>query len=202
MDNPPVNLSGIAIGDGTITSTEAFNQLPVVTVLETYPQIIGYDPQVFEYFQTQCVRDSLMCSRNAHLFFRSELCGYNLTLKYPQPEHFPTLNAPTPPGIPSDTYDAKLTKKRSILDVQEQLVAKLRKREGAPLEHGERLRAHDMWKRNLAGRANGTIDPWYQCDLYDEMLDYALNFTFPWCTYLLFPLALSSPTFFLYSINP
>jgi hypothetical protein len=36
-------------------------------------------------------------------------------------------------------------------------------------------------KSGLAGRANGTIDPWYGCALYDEMIDYALNFTSPWC---------------------
>ena len=53
MDNPPVNLARIAIGDGVLTSVEAFMELPVVSVLETYPQIIGYDIQVFEYFQEQ-----------------------------------------------------------------------------------------------------------------------------------------------------
>ncbi|KAF8555516.1 hypothetical protein OG21DRAFT_1438730, partial [Imleria badia] len=99
-------------------------------VLETYPQIIGYDTQVFEYFQEQ-----------------SALCGYNLTLKYPQPEHFPTL---TPiPASASAAFSGKF-------------VTELRKREseGALLEHDERLRARDVWKRDLAGRANGTIDSW------------------------------------------
>ncbi|KAF8551345.1 alpha/beta-hydrolase, partial [Imleria badia] len=43
MDNPPVNLSRIAIGDGSIASGKVFGLLPVVSVLETYPQIIGYD---------------------------------------------------------------------------------------------------------------------------------------------------------------
>jgi carboxypeptidase D len=28
-------------------------------------------------------------------------------------------------------------------------------------------------------RANGTIDPFYGC-LLDELIDYAVNFTFPW----------------------
>lgn len=55
MDNPPVTLAGIAIGDGSITSIETFMEVPVLTVLETYPQIIGYDTQVFEYFQEQYV---------------------------------------------------------------------------------------------------------------------------------------------------
>ena len=35
-------------------------------------------------------------------------------------------------------------------------------------------------KRDLSGRANGTIDPWYGCFIYDEMIDYALNYTYPW----------------------
>lgn len=35
-------------------------------------------------------------------------------------------------------------------------------------------------KRDLTERANGTLDPWYGCDLFDEMWDYAFNFTFPW----------------------
>jgi len=186
MDNPPVNLSRIAIGDGTLGSLETGTELPVITVLETYPQIIGYDTQVFEYFQEQYVQDSRIYV-NTYVLFRSKLCGYNLKLQYPQPAHFPTLKAPIPDNSTAspDKYNAKLTKKRFVREVQDRLVAKLRRRrsEGALLEHGARLRARDMWKRDLAGRANGTIDPWYQCDLYSEMIEYAINFTFPWCTY-------------------
>jgi carboxypeptidase D len=72
MKNPPVTLAKIAIGDGTIASGETFELLPVVStlladgvlhnvhilqvsVLETYPQIIGYDTDVFEYFREQFV---------------------------------------------------------------------------------------------------------------------------------------------------
>ena len=72
-------------------------------------------------------------------------------------------------------------------EAQERLTARLKVRDSSPLEHGEILRARDGWKRDLASRANGTIDPWYECDLYTEMLDYAINFTFPWC---MFPLLL------------
>ncbi|KAI9568043.1 Alpha/Beta hydrolase protein [Boletus coccyginus] len=167
LDSPPVNLSRIAIGDGTLTSVGTFLELPVITVLETYPQIIGYDTQVFEYFQEQ-----------------SELCGYNLSLQYPQPAHFPTLSTPALLNFTASSgkYEAKLTKKRFAGELRDRIVAKLRRRgsEGALLEYGERHGARDMWKRDLAGRANGTIDPWYQCDLYSEMIDYAINFTFPW----------------------
>jgi carboxypeptidase D len=126
---------------------------------------------------------------NAYFLFRSALCGYNLSLQYPQPEHFPTLNAPIPDS-PSASSGTKLTKKQFMLEMQDRLVAELRKRESedALLEHSERLRARDMWKRDLAGRANGTIDPWYLCDVYTEMIDYAINFTFPWCTYPFLPI--------------
>ncbi|KAG6374652.1 Alpha/Beta hydrolase protein [Boletus reticuloceps] len=171
MDKPPVNLARIAIGDGVLGSIEEFLELPVITVLETYPQIIGYDPQVFEYFQEQ-----------------STLCGYNLTLQYPQPEHFPSLNAPVPfssSGL-SIGYDAKLTKRQLMLEIEDRLVTKLRAREGALLARGERRRARNTWKRNLAGLPNGTIDPYYECDLWDEMVDYAVNFTFPWSSGRLF----------------
>ena len=60
MENPPVNLAGIAIGDGSIASVETFLLLPVVSVLETYPQIIGYDTNVLEYFREQCVKTYTM----------------------------------------------------------------------------------------------------------------------------------------------
>ncbi|KAG8220809.1 Alpha/Beta hydrolase protein [Butyriboletus roseoflavus] len=167
MDNPPVNLARIAIGDGSIASGETFLLLPVVSVLETYPQIIGYDHDVLEYFHEQ-----------------SSLCGYNLTLQYPQPEPFPTLtfipgNNPLSTTASSGKYNSKLTKQEFMLEAQNRFAAKLTKRDGA-LSKRERIRARDAWKRSLAGRPNGTIDPWYGCDLYDEMLDYAVNFTFPW----------------------
>lgn len=37
-------------------------------------------------------------------------------------------------------------------------------------------------KRDLSGRANGTIDPFYGCFLMSEVYDYANNFSFPWST--------------------
>ncbi|KAH0836523.1 Alpha/Beta hydrolase protein [Lanmaoa asiatica] len=167
MENPPVNLARIAMGDGSIASGETFELLPVVSVLETYPQIIGYDTDVLEYFREQ-----------------TSLCGYDLTLQYPQPEPFPTLtfipgNNPVSSGASSGKYKAKFTKQEFILEAQNRFAAKLTKRDAA-LSKRERIRARETWKRDLVDRANGTIDSWYGCDLYDEMLDYAVNFTFPW----------------------
>ena len=49
--------------------------------------------------------------------------------------------------------------------------------------HGRRdawLRERRAARRDLTHRANGTIDPFYLCDTFDEMIDYALNFSAPW----------------------
>jgi len=37
-----------------------------------------------------------------------------------------------------------------------------------------------QWKRDLINRPNGTLDPHYGCFLWEEMTDYAVNFSFPW----------------------
>ncbi|KAI0681923.1 Alpha/Beta hydrolase protein [Cytidiella melzeri] len=55
LTDPPVNLTKIAVGDGTIGSAIVFEILPTLTVIETYPQLIGYVPDVYNYFKTQYV---------------------------------------------------------------------------------------------------------------------------------------------------
>ncbi|KAG2747251.1 alpha/beta-hydrolase [Suillus brevipes Sb2] len=172
MENPPITLAKIAIGDGAIASGETFELLPVLSVIETYPQVIGYDTDVFEYFREQ-----------------EELCGYDIVLEYPQNGHFPTLNYtsganPNTSGMSaSGRYRARqgrFSKNLFLAEMEQRYNARLAKRDTSNLSKHERLRARDAWKRDLAGRANGTIDTWYGCDVYDEMLDYAINFTFPW----------------------
>lgn len=49
----------------------------------------------------------------------------------------------------------------------------------------ERLAKRDQWKRDLSGRPNGTLDPFYLCDLLDEVADYALNFSLPWSEFMI-----------------
>ncbi|KAJ7769354.1 alpha/beta-hydrolase [Mycena metata] len=161
--NPPVNLTKMIVGDGTLGSAATFLYVPTVTTIETYPQLIGYDADVFNYFRTQ-----------------EHLCGYDLNFTYPQNGHFPTLKDPSfgsaifgPPG-------AQKARKLSLKTLAKQNgrlsgVSQVDKRE---LTHLEERR--NSWKRDLAGRANGTLDPWYGCFIYDELLDYASNFSFPW----------------------
>ncbi|KAF8917843.1 alpha/beta-hydrolase [Mucidula mucida] len=79
MESPPVKLAKIAIGDGSIASGQVFELLPALTVIETYPQLIGYDPEVYQYFKEQ-----------------SHLCGYDVNLTYPQNGIIPSVELVLP----------------------------------------------------------------------------------------------------------
>ncbi|THH00620.1 hypothetical protein EW026_g1956 [Hermanssonia centrifuga] len=140
--DPPVNLAKIVIGDGTIGSEVEFEVMPVVTVIETYPQLVGYDTEVYEYFRAQSapVRKSSSSERTK----KQTLVKRALEV---------------------DSHMAKRNLKARSLDA------------GA-----ERIQKRDQWKRDFVDQANETavLDPYYGCDLYDELMDYALNFSLPW----------------------
>ena len=126
-----------------------------------------------------------MTSTLSTLPVRTHLCGYDLNLTYPQDGHFPTISPPLATLLP--TIIANTTKpKRQIFNaaLKSDSFARLQGpfRGTNELESHPRKAKREAWKRNLAERANGTIDPTYACDLYDEMVDYALNFSMPWST--------------------
>ncbi|KAH9945200.1 alpha/beta-hydrolase [Epithele typhae] len=154
--NPPVNLRKIAIGDGSLGSQALVEHVPVLNVIETYPALIGYDEDVFNFFREQ-----------------THLCGFDLNFTYPQEGgHFPTLDLVRP------TAESALAKSVETRTRILRRAAALEKRDLVRPAAQEAARA--QWKRDLSGRANGTIDPFYGCFLLDELEDYALNFTFPW----------------------
>ncbi|KZP30592.1 alpha/beta-hydrolase [Athelia psychrophila] len=161
MENPPVRLVKIAIGDGTLGSDVAYSQAAALSVLETYPQLIDYDPVVYSHFKEQ-----------------EHLCGYDLNLTYPQTGgHFPDLQF-IPPSDPN-AYGNNGTKtgalsrlsKRAFVEDVNSILAKRAELEEVTTKRG---------KRDLTGRSNGTIDSWYGCDLYDELIYYVVNYTYPW----------------------
>ncbi|KAI0954566.1 hypothetical protein AcW1_006420 [Taiwanofungus camphoratus] len=167
LSNPPVNLAKIAIGDGTVGSAATFEYLPTTTIIQTYPQLIGYDPAVFEWFREQ-----------------EHLCGYDLNLTYPQDSHFADIQLvyPTDSGRANQVYMQKKTKRDSAWS-KRGLWAEARARYGESNVRARHRSGHlrrEQAKRDLAGRANGTIDPWYGCFIYDAVVEYALNYTFPW----------------------
>ncbi|EJD07265.1 alpha/beta-hydrolase [Fomitiporia mediterranea MF3/22] len=179
--NPPVKLSKIAIGNGAMGAEPEYEELPMLSIIETYPQLIGYDSEVYEYFKEQ-----------------THLCGWDLNLTYPQTGKFPPIG---PPILPADGGRAAELASRKPGLIRKNLLAVARgvespetglvKRRTAPTPEEieareERKRAwikekRDlMRKRDLTGRANGTIDPFYGCFLAEETQDYALNFSMPW----------------------
>jgi carboxypeptidase D len=100
---------------------------------------------------------------------QTHLCGFDLNLTYPQQGgHFSPL---VHPYIPS----ARNSKKSLVA-----LMTQLKNAALHPALIGADQTKRGLGRRGLEGRANGTIDPWYQCDLFDELWDYAVNYTFPW----------------------
>ncbi|KAF7368752.1 Carboxypeptidase [Mycena venus] len=161
--NPPVTLRKISIGDGALGSITAFEELPTLTTIATYPQLINYDPDVYKYFQTQ-----------------EHLCGYDLNFTYPQNGHFPTLVDPFEKQGPAARFAFQSRLKKAPLAL---LNAGRAKSKALPLNRREVMRREERrqeWKRSIAGRPNGTLDPFYGCALFEEMWDYAANFSSPW----------------------
>jgi carboxypeptidase D len=122
-------------------------------VLETYPQLINYDLDVYSYFKEQ-----------------EHLCGFDLNLTYPQNGHFPPLALTSPTERELNDFLSQRKVRFSKHSFMEEAAARFTKRGNS----------RSPSKRDLTGRANGTLDGWYGCYVYDEMLDYALNFSFPW----------------------
>ncbi|KAI0675833.1 alpha/beta-hydrolase [Trametes maxima] len=160
LKNPPVKLAKFAIGDGTVGDDIVFNVLPAVSIIETYPQLIGYDTAVFEAFRAQ-----------------EHLCGFDLNFTYPQDGRFPTLSLDAP--IPGAGGGASLTAyNRFNSRVRQQHNSQLR--ELAKRTFVEGLDAASARKRDSSPRVNATLNPWYGCNLYNEVIDYAINFSMPW----------------------
>lgn len=118
---------------------------------------------------------------------REHLCGYDLNLTYPQNGHFPTLHDPfqgeaTTALLAAPSRSSKIKSLLAALKTPQNDAAAASLK-SLPLNRREIARREErrqVWKRSLAGRVNGTIDPYYGCFLFDEMWDYAFNFTFPW----------------------
>ena len=113
--------------------------------------------------------------------FRSRLCGYNLDLKYPETHKYPTITPPLGAFWSSGTGGSRTQLKYStfVSAFRSRFQTALAKAP-ANLDRRKRGLAQREWKRDLSTRANGTIDPWYGCDLFDFVIDYALNYTYPW----------------------
>jgi carboxypeptidase D len=117
---------------------------------------------------------------------RTHLCGVDLNLTYPQNGILPSIVGPSSLGSapPIGGGMSKLQRNKMLKRTLEHVerAEEVQKREAG--RHTKRniqaQRQREVLKRNLTGRPNGTIDPFYKCDTVDELLDYALNFSEPW----------------------
>lgn len=104
-----------------------------------------------------------------------------MNLTYPQNGTLPTLIETPPADQAAIQYLNERKLSRSKVGKKTLVKEALRKRAHDEARNVKR----DQWKRDLSGRANGTLDPWYGCFLFQEMIDYAINYTFPWSKPLL-----------------
>ena len=119
-----------------------------------------------------------------------------MNLTYPQNGAFPTIdiiqptenlistaflhdNDDTPFSLRRDSWNKIVAQRYAAKAAAEGLTSKqLQKRDLHTRE--EKMM---QFKRDLTGRPNNTVDPFYGCFLFDFMVDYAVNFTFPWSEY-------------------
>ncbi|GJE99869.1 carboxypeptidase [Phanerochaete sordida] len=204
MRNPPVKLSKMVVGDPAFGSLAEFRVMPTLTLLATYPQIIGYDTRVYDYFKT-----------------RSHNCKLYINLTYPQKGgHFPPIDLTA--GASADSEQDHLAfedlDSENALAVMDMLglpghgVAAAAARHLAQARRGAGTTAqNDIVGREewlaQAARSSGANSQ-YGCNVWKEMIDYAANYTFPWSQYkhtnvtffdvpdALYPPPYDKPTFF------
>ena len=169
-------------------STLMINVYFQLTVIETYPQLIGYDPAVYNYFREQyAILNVRFTIAHCHVG-RTHLCGLDLNLTYPQKGIIPSVPPPQT-GLARPNKIEALTSRRPSRLVKH--LVKALANDNAGNKKRDHLTTRELevresrrreWKRDLSGRANGTINPAYGCFLSDELEDYALNFSIPWST--------------------
>jgi carboxypeptidase D len=116
----------------------------------------------------------------SHRHCREHLCGYDLNLTYPQNGHFPTLRDPSFGSIFPDQVAGK-ARTLSLRSLAQRISEQSRStKDSARARREER---QQFSKRSLAGRSNGTLDPYYGCFIQYELFDYSANFSFPFSEY-------------------
>jgi carboxypeptidase D len=162
-----VKLAGFAIGDGAIGDFFEFDEISTVQSLETWPQLIGFDPVVADYFKSQLSHNRRAVSRKLTLC-RAHLCGFDINLTYPQEGTIPGLGIDIFTGLPKgsrgvSTRSLKSRHNKSVLRAALLRYDSLFQSSKGVSRRDDLFKKNTLTSRSLAGRANGTIDPWYDC---------------------------------------
>lgn len=138
---------------GTIATYEQFG---VMAILDTFPQLINFDPRVYDYFAEQFT-----------------LCGFNLTFSYPETRgHFPPFEF-------KGNGNGRLRVKQ-VSNKLKELVLLLADTEGDGYDHAKLALERRQGQMYPVPTLTGKIDRWYGCWLVEEVLDFAHNYTIPW----------------------
>jgi carboxypeptidase D len=134
--------------------------------MQTYPQLFGFDTNVYEYFVDQY-----------------NLCGYNLTLHYPAPSDYPTLRDTGSLSSTSNQYHSKNVDAMARIKT---LLSLYKLNEEDAVDGSVVVDGKKFVKRQISAPAppplapTGVIDPHYQCWVLESLEDYASTYTTPW----------------------
>lgn len=163
----PVNLSKIIIGEGAVGSIGTYTQYPSLGIMQTYPQLVDFDPGTYEYFVEQY-----------------NLCGYNMTLQYPASSPYPPMRNPyttTAQCKRSTGWETGISSYRLLngfLAVHEHLSrrntvmiggTRLTRRQGSQLPHLVPI---------------GRINPEWECEIMQQLIIHATTTLSPWKEHL------------------
>ncbi|KAJ6524154.1 Alpha/Beta hydrolase protein [Mycena capillaripes] len=173
----PVNFGKIGCSNPALSESNLFENIPILRVIETYPQLINYDTAMYDYLREQ-----------------THICKFDLNLTYPQ-----TGGKLPYTRIKKGLLDHRLpqpTRRRRVgadagvaVREEDDFMQELHERWRAmPEAHRrrapeERELARRAWMRETFGE--GAMNPFWGCDLRDTAMVYALNFTYPWSAYQL-----------------
>ena len=133
-----------------------------MTILDTFPQLINFDPRIYEYFAEQFT-----------------LCGFNLTFSYPETHgRFPPL------GFKGNGISRLHVNKQGSKKLKE-LVSLLADTEQQGYDHRRLALEKRQGEMYTVPALTGKINRWYGCWLVEEVLDFAHNYTVPWRTSIL-----------------
>lgn len=123
----------------------------VLTLIQTYPQLIDFNSRVYDYFEEQ-----------------HNLCGYNLTLNYPEKGYYPPFTPYQPPS-------SNIVGDRDSLLKISRLI---RSRDMNELSHlfERRISSDDVPIPPLTGE----IGERWGCLLLNVLIEWATNYTMPW----------------------
>jgi len=145
----------------------AYVEYPTVGIMQTFPQLFGFDTSVYEYYVEQY-----------------NLCGYNLTLSYPSPLDYPTLRHW---GELRQNLSMYAPKTLDTMSRIKRLVNLYKMKDedavdGVLLSDGKKfVKRQDVGPVTPPGLSpTGVIDPWYGCYVVENLEGYAMNYTVPW----------------------